>query len=219
MDLDACLASMDEVRTEHLRRIDALRDEAGLCYDQAEVARRLRLALRQELEAAEIAALWMPTTREVDVKLALGRMVGDEVRHYELLLRRLQQLGETVTPQDSLAGGTSRFYAFLAGIDDVIERVAAACYTREAIGHLRNEQFIAFCERAGDHETARMYREQIQPDEWGHVEAGARLLRLLIRDAAGAERAQAISRRTLELAEGAVSQLVLAQGLSCAPGC
>jgi hypothetical protein len=43
----------------------------------------LRLALRSELEASELAGMWMPTTPEVDAKLLLARQCGEEMSHYQ----------------------------------------------------------------------------------------------------------------------------------------
>lgn len=187
--------------------------------EPAEMVRRLRLALRQELEASEIAALWMPSTQALDVKLALARMCGDEAKHYELIAKRLHALGDDVSSVDPFAAGRSGFYDFLAALTDDVERVAAACFTREAIGHVRNEQFIEYCEKAGDEETARMYREQIQPDEWNHTMHGRALLEKYATTPQTQEKARAAARRTLQLAEGAVDAIVHKQKMSCAPGC
>lgn len=216
------IQSLERENLEHLARIDAIRDaEAADAAAAApgEMVRRLRLALRQELEAAEIAALWLPTSTPIDIKLALARMCGDEARHYELILDRLRSLGDDVSGLDPFAAGRSPFYHYLAGLDDAVERVAAACFTREAIGHLRNEQFIAWAERAGDYETARMYREQIQPDEWAHVTHGRLLLERHAVTPELQERARAAARKTLELAEGAVGAIVHTHKMACAPGC
>ena len=50
------------------------------------------MALKSELEASELAALWMPTTPEVEVKIALARQAGgdDELQ----LARGINDLGE-----------------------------------------------------------------------------------------------------------------------------
>src|SRR5262245_2867763 len=61
--------------------------------DRSEVVRRLKIALKNELEASEIAALWIPTTPEIEIKLALARQVGDEAKHYRLIEERLEQMG------------------------------------------------------------------------------------------------------------------------------
>jgi hypothetical protein len=215
----AFIEELERENRAHLARIDAVRDETAMKADRPEVIRRLRLALRQEMEAAEIAALWLPTAQHVEVKLALARMCGDEAAHYRRIVERLAGLGENVAELDPFAEGRSGFYTFLAALSEDVERVAAACFTREAIGHLRNEQFIEFAERAGDPDTAAMYREHIQPDEWSHVLAGRALLERFAVGPAAQEKARAAARRTLELAEGAVEAIVHKQGMSCAPGC
>src|SRR5262249_5006010 len=53
----------------------------------------LKVALKNEIEATEIAARWLVTTNEIDVKLALARQVGDEAKHYRMIAERLRGLG------------------------------------------------------------------------------------------------------------------------------
>src|SRR4051812_13342240 len=57
------------------------------------VQKLLLLALKNELEATECAAAWIPTTKEVPVKLALARQAGDEAKHYRMIQARLSELG------------------------------------------------------------------------------------------------------------------------------
>jgi hypothetical protein len=38
----------------------------------------LQIALANEISVSELAATWVPTTAEIDVKLALARQAGDE---------------------------------------------------------------------------------------------------------------------------------------------
>src|SRR5437867_11853575 len=52
----------------------------------------LKVALNNELEATEIAARWLVTTDDVDVKLALARQAGDAPKHYRLTAERPRQL-------------------------------------------------------------------------------------------------------------------------------
>lgn len=42
----------------------------------------LQVALVNEISVSEVAAAWMPTTPEIDVKLALARQAGDEAGHF-----------------------------------------------------------------------------------------------------------------------------------------
>src|SRR5216684_79822 len=87
------------------------------------VVNLLKVALKNEIEATEIAARWL------------------------------------VTNLDTLA--------------TTVERVAAGQFTREAIAIVKNRQFIAFCENAGDRETAALYRDVIEPDERHHRDLGS----------------------------------------------
>jgi uncharacterized ferritin-like protein (DUF455 family) len=215
---NAFIDELDRFREDFLRRLDAIRGDDGV-PTQDEVNRRLRLALRQELEAAQIAALWIPSSKALDVKLSWIKLCGDEGKHYRLIETRMQQLGIEPMTDDPLAGGTSKLYDYLATLHDEVERIAAAQYTREAIGHLRNEQFIDFCERAGDKSTAGLYRKQIQPDEWAHVQSGRSLLLKYAADETSRQAARRVAQKTLEIAEGAVQMLVTQQGMSCSPGC
>ena len=53
----------------------------------------LRIALKNEPEAWELAAHWMPLTPELEVKLGLVRQVGGEAKHYDLLAKRQSHCG------------------------------------------------------------------------------------------------------------------------------
>ena len=53
----------------------------------------LKVALKNEIEATEIAARWLVTTDDIPVKLAFARQVGDEAKHYRMIAERLRALG------------------------------------------------------------------------------------------------------------------------------
>src|SRR3989441_4269800 len=135
----------------------------------------LKVALKNEIEATEIAARWLVTTDEVDVKLALARQVGDEAKHYRMIAERLRALGFDARPFNPLAKGYGPLFQYLDGLPSTVERVAAGQFTREAIAVVKNRQFIEFCEAAGDKETAAMYRDVIEPDERYHHQLGRTL--------------------------------------------
>ncbi|MCB1007498.1 MAG: ferritin-like domain-containing protein [Acidobacteria bacterium] len=164
-EMEALFARLGERQT--------LEAESG---GRLEVATLLRLALQSEIEAAELAGFWMPTTPEIDAKMVFARQCGDEMKHYHLISKRLGELGEDVSGHDPLAGGYSPLYHHAKGLKRTVERVAAGPFAREAIAEVRNDQFIAFCEAAGDAETARLYREVIQPDESLHHRLGREFL-------------------------------------------
>src|SRR5881396_3240249 len=136
----------------------------------------LKVALKNEIEATEIAARWLVTTDDVDVKLALARQVGDEAKHYRMIAERLRGLGFDAKTFDPLAKGYGPLFQYLDSLTTTVERVAAGQFTREAIAVVKNRQFIEFCERAGDRETAALYRDVIEPDERYHHDLGRRLL-------------------------------------------
>src|SRR6476660_4573464 len=56
----------------------------------------LQVALANEISVSEVAAAWMPTAPEIDVKLALAQQAGDEASHFQLVADRLAALGFVV---------------------------------------------------------------------------------------------------------------------------
>jgi bacterioferritin (cytochrome b1) len=141
-----------------------------------DVATLLKLALRSEMEAAELAGSWMPQTHEMDGKMLFALQCGDEMRHFQLIADRLRELGDDPDAFDPAAEGYSPLYHYLKGLRTTLERAAAGPFTCEAIARERNRQFIAFCRAAGDEETARLYEDVIQPEEVHHHEEGRRFL-------------------------------------------
>jgi hypothetical protein len=183
------------------------------------VVNLLKVALKNELEATEIAARWLVSTDEVAVKLALARQVGDEAKHYRLIGDRLGALGVDASALDPLEKGYGPLFQYLATLKTTVERVAAGQFTREAIAVVKNRQFIEFCERVGDRDTATLYRDVIEPDERYHHELGRMLLlRLAVTADAQAAAARA-AQRTLELAEELQQAALATAGIHHAPGC
>ena len=179
----------------------------------------LKVALKNEVEATEIAARWLVSTDDVDVKLAFARQVGDEAKHYRLIADRLHALGFAATTFDPLAKGYGPLFQYLDTLKTTVERVAAGQFTREAIAVVKNRQFIEFCERAGDRETAAMYRDVIEPDERYHHELGRRLLLRLATTPEAQTVAAAAAKRTLELADELQRKALASAGIHHAPGC
>jgi hypothetical protein len=176
-------------------------------------------ALKKELEASEEAALWMTHEDDVEVKLALARQCGDEAKHYRLIEARLQELGVDTSKLRPTEGGPSPMFFYLSELETTVERIAAGQFTREALAMTLNDVFIAYCDAKGDHETARLYRDVVQPDETHHHELGRRLLaRLAITDEQQA-RARAASARVLDVAGELQEMARLKKGIARAPGC
>jgi 1,2-phenylacetyl-CoA epoxidase catalytic subunit len=179
----------------------------------------LKVALKNELEATEIAARWLVSTDDVAVKLAFARQVGDEAKHYRLIADRLRQLGIDPATVDPLAGGYGPLFKYLDTLTSTVERVAAGQFTREAIAVVKNRQFIEFCDRVGDKETAALYRDTIEPDERYHHELGRTLLLRLASAPEAQQAAARAARRTLELAEELQKKALATAGIHHAPGC
>ena len=179
----------------------------------------LKVALKNEIEATEIAARWLVTSDDVAVKLALARQVGDEAKHYRLIADRLRQLGVDAGALDPLAGGYGPLFKYLDTLTTTVERIAAGQFTREAIAVVKNRQFIEFCERVGDAATAALYRDTIEPDERYHHELGRHLLLRLATTPESQAAATAAARRTLALAEELQKKALATAGIHHAPGC
>lgn len=156
-----------------LGEIETLESESD---GQVDVVTLLRLALKSELEASELAGFWMPTTPEVDAKMALALQCGDEMKHYGMISQRLAELGEDLTDFDPLEEGHSPLYQYLRGLRTTVERIAAGPFASEAIAVVRNAQFVSFCRMVGDVETARLYADTIQPEEAHHHHLGREIL-------------------------------------------
>ena len=176
----------------------------------------LHIALANEINVSELAAAWMPSTKQIDVKLAFARQAGDEAGHFQLVAERLAQLGFDAA---SFQPTDNPMFHYLRSLTTTVERVAAGMVTLESIAYGVNESFIAFCEQRGDGETVRIYREFIQPDEREHQQIGQRLiaahattpaLQALARDTVG---------KLVEIAAATRANAAARVGTACFPGC
>ena len=213
------VAQLDGENRQRLSRLapdDTLKPEVE---GDLTVLNLLKVALRNEIEATEIAARWLVTTDDVDVKLAFARQVGDEAKHYRIIAERLRALGFDAKSFDPLAKGYGPLFQYLDTLTTTVERVAAGQFTREAIAVVKNRQFIEFCEHAADRDTAAMYRDVIEPDERYHHELGRTLLLRLATTPEAQAAATRAARRTLELADELQRKALATAGIHHAPGC
>ena len=204
---------------DQLVQLDLLKEPELSTPEPGEIVRRLKIALKNEMEASELAASWMASTPEVDVKLALARQAGDEAHHYRLIEKHLAKMGTDTSSFNPAAEGYGPMFQMLSGLHTTIERVAAAQLTRESLALKKNEQFIEFCEAAGDRETAAFYREQIQPDEQWHVDLGHRFLQKYATTAELQEKATSAAQSVLDLAVKIQNKQWKELNVSHAPGC
>jgi uncharacterized ferritin-like protein (DUF455 family) len=219
MTADAFVAELDAANQKILARLapDAtLRPEVEGAMN---VVNLLKVALKNEIEATEIAARWLVKTDDVQVKMAFARQAGDEAKHYRMIADRLRELGFDARGFDPLAKGFGPLFQYLDALETTVERVAAGQFTREAIAVVKNRQFIEFCERAGDRATATLYKDVIEPDERFHHELGRSILLRLATTTEAQGAARRAAARTLELAEELQAAALRTAGIHHAPGC
>jgi len=176
----------------------------------------LQIALANEINVSELAAAWMPSTRELDVKLAFARQAGDEAGHFQLVADRLAALGFDVA---SFAQTDNPLFQYLRSLTTTVERIAAGLFTLESIAYGVNENFMALCAQRGDAETVRIYREYIQPDEQAHQQLGQHLLAKYAATPELQQLARDTVTRLLEIAGTTRAAAASRLGTACFPGC
>jgi len=213
------VSELEKFVSDKLATLDLLKEADIGSADRVEIIRRLKIALKNEIEASELAALWMPTTAEVDVKLALARQAGDEAKHYRLIEKHLGAMGVDLTGFNPTAEGYGPMFQLLTNFQSTIERVAAAQFTRESLALKKNEQFIEFCEALGDRQTAALYRDEIQPDEEWHVHLGRQVLEKYATTPELQDKARKAAEAVLDLAVKIQNKQFREMKVSHAPGC
>jgi len=181
-----------------------------------DAAQLLQVALANEINVSELAAACMPTTLELDFKLAFARQAGDEAGHFQLVADRLTALGFDVA---SFTQTDSPLFQYLRSLNTTVERIAAGLFTLESIAYGVNQNFMALCERRGDAETVRIYREYIQPDEQAHQQLGQRLLARYASTPELQQAARDTVARLLEIAGATRANAAARLGTACFPGC
>ena len=219
MTAEEFVRELDELNQAVLRRLEPDATLAPEVLGDLNVLNLLKVALKNEIEATEIAARWLVTTDDVEVKMAFARQAGDEAKHYRMIADRLRELGFAATAFNPLAKGYGPLFNYLDTLKTTVERVAAGQFTREAIAVVKNRQFIEFCERAGDRATATLYREIIEPDERFHHQLGRSLLLRAATTAEDQELARRAAAKTLALAEELQAAALKTAGIHHAPGC
>src|ERR1700747_1965994 len=204
---------------EKLAALDLIKEPEIAAADRSEIVRRLKMALKNELEASEIAAVWIPTTPEVEVKLALARQAGDEAKHYRLIEEHLSGMGVDLAGFNPSADGYGPMFQLLSGFKTTVERIGAAQFTRESLALKKNEQFIEFCDAAGDKATAKLYRESIQPAEEWTVRLGRTVLEKYATTPELQARARSAVEAVLDLAVKVQNKQLKEMKVSHAPGC
>lgn len=200
-----------------LAKIDEPPTSTGIPKSEL-LATLVKMALKNEIEAAEIAAEWVSTTPELHAKLALARHAGDEARHYQLIEQKALAMGISLDgfrPLDP----PSPVLTYLRTLASTPERIAAALVAREAMGGRRNTQFLAFLDRIGQRELAALYRDVINPDEDCHHRSGCAVLAELATVAQTQQAARRAALGLLETGDRVRSNALKSTGAPVIPGC
>lgn len=185
--------------------------------EHADVIGLLRVALANEMSVSELAAFWMPSTAEWDIKIALAQQAGDEARHFTLVEGRLKALG--VSLSDFAPAAENPLFAYLRSLRAPVEKIAAGQFTLEMLAYKVNQNFMRYCRQVGDEETVRLYQRVIQPEERRHQQMGKQLLLKYATTAEAQRAARDAAARTLELAAAARQRAAQQLGRQCLPGC
>jgi hypothetical protein len=214
-------AFVEQVKAEIEQRLSKL-DRAPEINAASDPVRHLpvllRAALKNEIEAADIAAAWVASTPEIDAKLVLARHAGDEARHYQMLEQSMRSLSIDLSGYNPLEP-PSPVLKFLRTLMTTEERIAAALVAREAMGARRNRQFLVYLEAVGRHDMAQLYREVINPDEERHHRAGCELLARIAVTPEAQERARAAASRLLQIGDDVREAFLQGTGAGVVPGC
>jgi hypothetical protein len=185
---------VSELEGKHLNSFQQLVGAftAGLTKDNLTVADVLKLEMRYVVEAIEVAALWLPDSEELDMKIALASRAGDCAHQFHLLEARLEAQGVPRTTFDVRYGGYSKLFAFFRSLQTTEERAAAGFLTLGGLNLTRFEALATWCAEHGDAETGALYRGRLAEDEQRHLDTGREMLIAV----AASEESQARARRT-----------------------
>jgi hypothetical protein len=168
----------------------------------SQIRYRMRQGVYNELRSVELIAAWLPTVREPEIRRLLPRQLDDEQRHYQLLRRRLMELGEDPDGYEPLPEWAALFDWLVAARErPTLEKLAMFQFAGETQSCEGFETLIHLA-RELDPETAHLYRTQILPDEYRHAAIGRQALLLLAdtpeRQRQAREACQAMNRRVWE---------------------
>jgi hypothetical protein len=113
MDATAFVQELDSFKAERLSPIVEAGQTSLLGGAHGDAKKMLQVALANEISVSELAAAWMPSTPEVDVKIAFARQAGDEAGHVQLVARetvaRVLEIATAARPQAAEQMGTACF--------------------------------------------------------------------------------------------------------------
>lgn len=217
MDSRTFVRELEAANREALARLGTATSGAATFIETEDLKKLLQVALANEISVSELAAAWMPSTPEVDVKIALAQQAGDEAGHFSMVERRLHALG--VPTSAFVPPPANPLFAYLRGLDSTIERIAAGQFTLESIAYQVNERFMNYCASAGADDVVKLYEARIQPDEIRHHNLGRQLLEKYAVSPEAHEKARSAAAKTIEIASQVRMMMAGKLGTTCFPGC
>jgi hypothetical protein len=184
---------------------------ASIAKEGLDVVDFLRLALKDTIESAEVAALWFVDCENLGLKIGFAEQCGSAARHHHLIAARLAALG--AEPFDPRTGGYSRFFGFLRSLQTPEERSAAGMVTLRTFNLGRLAVYADLCTQKGDAESAAVFRDQITPDETQVFDAGWKALLAASTTEESQARGRRAAFRIVELAGEAADPLQLRKAL------
>ena len=176
----------------------------------------LQAALKNEWETALLTSNWVTDEVDPDFRIELSRLAGDEAKHFQLIEKRLRELG--AEKQIEPLNERTPLYHFLIKQTSTFDRVVSGPYTREALAVTRNVVFLEHCKTIDDFETISLY-DEIQNDEGFHHRIGKKYLTKLINNNDDFERAKAKVEETLQVVDDIQEMIVMNKGVCRIPGC
>lgn len=145
----------------------------------SQVRYRMRQGVYNELRSAELIAAWIPYVKEREIRELLPRQLDDEQRHYQLLRKRLVDLGEDPEGYAPLPEWVDLFDWLVASRSrPTLEKLAMFQFAGETQSCEGFETLIRLAQEL-DPESAHLYRTQILPDEYRHAAIGRQALLVL----------------------------------------
>ena len=202
------------------KRVDELAEQIrGTHNPDAKVppmAALLQAALKNEWETSLLTCEWVADEQDADFRIELARLAGDEAKHFQLIEKRLKDLGGAKDVE--ALNQRTPFYQFMIKQKSTFDRVVAGPYTREALAVTRNVVFLEHCKSVDDFETISLY-DEIQNDEGFHHRIGRKYLEKLIQSEDDFQRAVDKMYETLKVVDDIQEMIVMNKGVCRIPGC
>ena len=176
----------------------------------------LQAALKNEWETALLSSQWVTDEKDPDLRIELTRLAGDEAKHFQMIEKRLKQLG--YEKNTAALDERTALYHFLMKQKSTFDRVVSGPYTREALAVTRNVVFLEHCKSVDDFETISVY-DEIQNDEGFHHRVGKKYLAKLIHTEEDFIKAKAKVEETLQVVDDIQEMIVMNKGVCRIPGC